>query len=53
MKGARSERLKQRRHEYNAKNKEKKQSAREDKTEKIGWSRGLLQHAEKTAENGQ
>ena len=40
MKGARSERLKQRRHEYNAKNKEKKQSAREDKTEKLDGVEG-------------
>ena len=42
MKGARSERLKQRRHmhEYNVKNKEKKQSAREDKTEKLDGVEG-------------
>lgn len=51
MEGARLERLKQRRRqEYNAKNKEVRQSVRKDK--RI-WMEKWAAAAEKTAENGQ
>ena len=49
MESARSERLKQRRRECNEKNKEVKQSAREDKR---NWMEERTAAAEKTAENG-
>ena len=50
MESARSERLKhRRRQEYNAKNNEVKQSAREDKR---NWMEGKAAAAEKAAENG-
>ena len=49
MESARSERLKQRRQKYNTKNKEVRQSAREDKR---NWMEERAAAAEMAAENG-